>query len=148
MHSYPLEQTNAMNKHIDFFPHSPVSQASVVQHLVDALTTTGGLPEVGWCLFVLSTQLEVCHLLVNHGIIGSAFNILEKLINEQASYCEYAVWMVLGKLRLKSIYILCIHSTSGSAWVFLPSFQLVHLFFVKYSLIGRSCRESGITDYR
>lgn len=58
-----------------------------MQHLVDALSTTGGLPEIGWCLFIFSTDQEVCRLLLDHGVIGSAFNILEKLVNEQASNC-------------------------------------------------------------
>ncbi|KAK8406647.1 hypothetical protein O3P69_007315 [Scylla paramamosain] len=61
----------------------PVSGAPLVRHLVDALSMTGGLPEVGWCLFMLSTDQEVCRLLLDQGIIGSAFNILEKLVNEQ-----------------------------------------------------------------
>lgn len=64
-----------------------VSEPQVVRRLVDALSFTEGLPEVGWCLFVLSLEQEVCQLLVDQGIIGTAFNLLEKLVNEQASIC-------------------------------------------------------------
>ncbi|KAG0721954.1 hypothetical protein GWK47_045384 [Chionoecetes opilio] len=63
----------------------PMAEAPVVRRLVNALSATGGLPEVGWCLFALSAVEDVCHLLVDQGIIATAFNVLEKLVNEEAS---------------------------------------------------------------
>lgn len=62
-----------------------VSEPQVVRRLTDALSLTEGLSEVGWCLFALSVEPEVCKLLVDQGVIGSAFNLLEKLVNEQVS---------------------------------------------------------------
>lgn len=64
-----------------------MSKPQIVRRLVDALSLTEGLPEVGWCVFVLSTEQEVCQLLVDQGVIGTAFNLLEKLVNEQVSNC-------------------------------------------------------------
>lgn len=60
-----------------------LSEPQVVRRLIDALSLTEGLPEVGWCLFVSSMEQEVCQLLVDQGIIGTGFNLLEKLVNEQ-----------------------------------------------------------------
>lgn len=62
-----------------------MSEPQVIRRLIDALSLTEGLSEVGWCLFALSVEPEVCKLLVDQGIIGGAFNLLEKLVNEQVS---------------------------------------------------------------
>lgn len=72
-----------------------MSEPKVVRRLVDGLSLTEGLPEVGWCLFMLSTEQEICQLLVDQGIIGTAFNLLEKVVNEQVSNLQLVFMEIL-----------------------------------------------------
>ncbi|XP_071539768.1 uncharacterized protein [Panulirus ornatus] len=60
-----------------------ISEPSMLRRLIDALNQEGGTADIGWCLFVLSVNQEVCSLLVDQGIIQTSFTVLEKLMNEQ-----------------------------------------------------------------
>ncbi|XP_042215583.1 importin subunit alpha-9-like isoform X1 [Homarus americanus] len=58
-------------------------EPSMVRRLISALSQECAVVEIGWCLFVLSANQELCGFLVDQGIIEAAFTVMEQLINEQ-----------------------------------------------------------------
>lgn len=87
--------TNLYTNYLKKIPkHSELCKPPVVKKVVDAVRRVDEVTEIVWCLFVLSTDQDLCVWLLDYGIIETSFTILEKLINEQVSQVHYGMYSI------------------------------------------------------